>query len=182
MGVVLFTVRVYAFAMRIPDSLGPRGLIAVVLLSGVACGSRPAVPAEPPQSLEATVRGQVEALGPHELVGDIQKLVIDGSLKVSANLELNRCYQLSVAADPRTVDEVHMYVDGPNGWRAALKYCKSPQCMVSLCVNGLEQALPGLYEIELKADGTGHVFLGVFVNVEPLKPVAHPSQSKGQAQ
>jgi len=166
-------------------SIATKALAAVAVMTAVgACQSRPPVPPTPPPALEATVKQQVQALGSYEQVGQILKGVTEGedeSTKIRANLELNKCYVFSAAADGNTVDEVKIYLFNPNGKRVMDKGSKSPNLTASFCVTGqavvnvvpfgwgssIAMAVPGLYEVELKTtEGYGHVALGIYVDTK----------------
>lgn len=182
----------------VPRSIAPKALATVAVMTAVgACQSRPPVPPTPPPSLAATVTQQVRSLGSYEQVGQIRQGVTgdeDESTKFQVNLEMNKCYAFSAAADGTTVDELKIYLFNPNGQRVMDKGSKAPNLTASFCVTGqavvnivpfgwgssIAMAVPGLYEVELKTtEGYGHVALGIFVDSKSnteSKPAAPPAE------
>jgi hypothetical protein len=133
--------------------------------------------------MESTVVDQVNALGPHEMVGALHRGATyeeDRSMRVQVKLELGRCYTLSAVSDT-TVEELRMYVFTPSGARLLRKTAQN-KLMATLCVTGQYQpgafGIPislhgGLYDIELKtSEGNGHILLGVFLS-EDVAPMGN---------
>jgi hypothetical protein len=167
-----------------------------LLLSLVACNSRPPVSPEPPPGLEEAVMAQAQSMGPHELVAPIQKGAThdeDESLIANVNLEMGQCYVFSVVGDPY-VEEVKLYLFNASGQRVLTQ--ENPNRLVaSFCVTGqvivqgwgwgttVGQASPGIYKVEVKTtEGYGHVHTGIFVKREaPPTPPAPPSAPASDA-
>lgn len=156
--------------------------LLIPLIASAGCNrSKPPMTPAPPDWLEGAVDEQAKRVAPGSIrVGELYKgLAFDEGDRQQWHVRLagGGCIHLSAAGD-QTVEEIALYLWGPDGDRLETERGKTPRTVLRHCPPPGAQ---GDYKFEAKiTEGHGHFAVGLYAEGDPNAAKAKPSSNPGK--